>query len=207
MSEELIRDPSEWERIGRGRELQFYAADKDLDRYLRGLPAEFAPFGIVGTTLIKRERLYQHQAFGLALEEWLVSVRDRSQPPLTNYWLWSGTAPRVIPNDGVEGWCAVNGFILLQHGRERDGKREVSRIAHVERVIHLKSGQVHAHTRQAAIFRALRNAIKRDLVFATMHDFKDGRLAEDDRARLMTAAAAELASAGFFDRVPGRRLR
>lgn len=199
-------NPSEWERAGQGRAFQFYATDDDVDRHFRELPPKFGPYGIVGTSLIKGERGYQHQAFTVTPEEWFHSVRHSSQPPLTNYWLWSGVAPSVIPNHAAEGWCGLNGMILLRHGGASGGKREVSCISLLDRVFNPQTGELREHTQQAAVFRALKRAIKRELVFATMHDFKDGRVVEDDQSYLMTPAAAELA-AGYFDRLPGRRLK
>jgi hypothetical protein len=37
-------DPSEWQRQGRGKELQFFATDDEVRGYLKGLPPQHGPY-------------------------------------------------------------------------------------------------------------------------------------------------------------------
>ncbi len=202
-------NPRDWDRAGHGSTLEFYATDEDVERYFRALPAEFAPYGIVGVASVKKEKglLFEEQAFVDDLGAWFARIRQSSSLPKTSYWVWSGEPPRIVSSGTPNHWCAVNGLIDVQHPNVYVGKRGVSRIAIVNKIVHVATGQKHEHRRQSALFRSIKKAIKADLVFSTMHDLRDGRIVEDERARLMTAAAAEFARTGAFDRMPGRRLK
>jgi hypothetical protein len=70
-----IYDPNEWRRRGRGRELQFFATDKEIVQFFQALPTEWGPYYILTIEPVaKNGHRYRYGSFVNSLDEWLSST-------------------------------------------------------------------------------------------------------------------------------------
>lgn len=88
----VITEPSEWRRVGRGSEVQFYATDREIQQWLiNELPTDFAPFSLTCSDMVKSGRQYHEVPFDEPVDE--------RQKPLahipTTVWRGSQTAFQV----------------------------------------------------------------------------------------------------------------
>jgi hypothetical protein len=195
-------DVDEWQRHGRGRELQFFATDDEVRDYLKSLPPEFGPYDLVGSRLVSKGRAYEPEPYVVSIDDFIDNLGESA---VSQAWVRPAAILPAISLEkvAVDAWCSVNGLVLLQHGGwRRERKREASRIAVVDRIVNARSGAVVGLVRQAAVFDALKKRIKRDLKFTSVHTFRDGH-EEESSLQLMTAAAADLARRGYFEARPG----
>lgn len=127
-----------------------------------------------------------------------------------NYWLWSEELTpdlRLEQCERVNGICSHNGLVLVQHGLMRRGAKDRSRIAIIEGVVNLDTGEERRHDGYAKVYRTLRRVIDKHLVYSAVHRFRDGHEEEDDRVQRMTEGAVREYEAGVKYAVrPGRRL-
>lgn len=203
-----LYDPNEWRRVG-GRDLQFFATDDELQAYLHDLAPEFGPYDTLGEDLVENPtgpRPYRREFFVAPIDEHFEKLRLGRRIPMNIFIRPTALVP-VLPvrEIGMEAWCVVNGLILLQHGLTREGKREASRIAISDKIVNEAGERVELKP-QRGIFESLRKWIKKDLAYASILVSRDGH-EEESTLQSMTAAAAQLAREGFFDRRPGRCLR
>jgi hypothetical protein len=214
----IISDVTSWARAGNGLELQFYATDSEVADWLqRFLPTEYAPYFLVGSDLVGSGRKnYAEVPFRFELADFPACAHptDRERP---NFWLLSeritsGLSTATGDRVADTYWC--NGLIELQHGwrlkvkhlRPEISYQQSSRIAILNRIQNLKTGDIRTNeTAYMDIFRLLRRAIKRELVYCTVLNFPDGHKEEDCRTALMTEKAAQAYREGFpFLCAPGR---
>lgn len=200
--------PDQWDRHGLGRELQFFSTDNEMARYLGDLPQQLGPYTILGARPVLVTGGYQQQRFAGPLHDWLKAMTEGEQGTPTDFWVRAAAIMPDIPAMVVEvdKWCAVNGFILVQHGAQRKNKRLVSRIAIVNKIIETATRKVVRMEPQQRLFEVLTSRIQRDLKYTTIHVFKDGH-EEESHLPLMTAAAASLALSGFFSEKAGRPIK
>lgn len=196
----LIEDPKNWMRVGRGRELQFFATDEDVQRWLtEALPQQFAPYLLAGVDKIKEGRSYSDRPFQCSAPELLPCIK-RDGSPRSLFWLASlGLTPELQPERAVNlsAYYSFNGLILLNHGSlvidYRDPARRLhrpaSRITIGERVRHVETGEERFQEGYALIFQALHQHIRRDLLYSSIHYDKQGNEWEDICGSLWTAAA------------------
>jgi hypothetical protein len=180
-------------RVGHGKELQFFAADFELESYLRGLGQARL---LVSDGGDKSPCLLVNSLSG-ELE------RGRWQ-----FWLVpDGLEVPAPPLDAVT--CSLHGCVLLQHGMMRKGgQREASRIAVVDKVRKSDTGAIIKNELGVRLFNQLARMIKKDLTHTTIQVFRDGHEEEDARLQLMTRGAVEAWRNGFaFTRKPGKALR
>ena len=203
-----IYDPAEWCRAGRGLELQFYATDTEVQQWLGSLPTRYGPYTVWGSRLTKQNNKYRRVTFSYSLDEWL-RVPDSTATPDQFFLHAEALMPKLPLGDNVaqhaNEWASLNGLVLVQHGATRSGQQLVSRISMTDRIRNRSTGELKSLKDRTALFGTLRKMIEGQLCFTTVQVFKDGH-EEEDRVQLMTAAAADLAGAGFFVRRPDRRL-
>lgn len=194
---ERLVDPTQWERVGRGRELQFVALDEELQQFvLQSLPGALGPFLFVGADAMPEagregregflERPFMHPIDDLS--GCLAAAADR-----VNLWIWPsvGLPPPPPPGPHVDPVASLSGLVCLQPGVvRRDGKRDIARISVVPQIRHRASGEVRKHPHANAIYAPLARAIEKALRFATVHTFRDGSTHEDRKLVRMTAGAA-----------------
>lgn len=202
-----VFNPLQWHRHTRGRGLEFYATDEEVRQYLEGLPTEFGAYDLAGVKLVPDapgSRRFHHEPLVVTFPDYFDRLDEHGTG---NFWIRSQRLLPALPLDSEDfhRWLGINGAPLLQHGSCRDGKREVSSIGIVDTIANDEGHVVH-HQEQRQIFESLRKRIKKDLAYASILVSRDGH-EEDSTLQAMTAAAAELAREGFFDRKPGRRLR
>lgn len=193
----------EWERV-EGRELQFFALDEELDRWIaEGLPNEFWPYELLTCDMVKvGHREYEERA---AKCDGLSVSLCRTGTDRFSFWIRSRRLSAELLRSAQQrrDW-SLNGLILVQHGFQHRGKRDASRIVIIPKIRNTTTGEVVDHTQHLKVFRALSRRIKADLKHATI--IGEGEKAiEDRKLALMTAAAAEAARDGRirFDRQPG----
>lgn len=201
-------DTSTWHRAGRGSELQFYATDEEVQRYLlEGLPGEHGGYALVGADKVLDDGAYVDRPFEYPITE-LAACMSGGDGYRTNLWIWPRAlvpALRLSDEARVDRMCSLAGLILLQHGFVHKGERDASCIGIVDRVRHVDTGEVVRHVAQRRVYDALASRIRRDLCYSTVRTFPDGRRYEETRQPLMTAGAAALSHAGTrFTRQPGR---
>lgn len=200
-------DPSEWLRAGRGRELQFFATDQEVERWLRELVCEAGPVALLGTFKTKLDRRYFDQPFSVEFDE--AGELENLTLPINTWICVPSLSPELAKGAlaATDATCSLNGLILLQHRLLLGDRYDASRVAIVDRVRSLVTGEVREHRSYSELFSKLRKIIKRDLVYATVQEFPDGRQVEESKLQRMTEGAARQASEGFpFTRAPGRRL-
>jgi hypothetical protein len=216
----LIRDVVDWTKMGRGKEQQFFATDAEVTHWMDAeLIEDYAPYGMV---VVTPERLstgkYIQEPVVYPVSELWNQLGKREQH---SFWLYSKVlstvnfSPEEKNNNLVDRICALNGFILIQHGARLAaplfyGKQDCSRIAIVEKIVNTSSGQTQtlSHKPYYAIYKRLRKAIRKALIYSTIQRFSDGHEEEDRSCQLMTKQAYEEANNGFpFRNSPGRLLR
>src|SRR5437773_2036529 len=115
-----IHEPLSWARVGRGKELQFFATDDDVQNWLQKfLPAEFAPYYLVGSDLEKvAKRTFRQTPFRFHLSEFPTCL-CRADKQRFNFWLLSEQLTpdfKLRVGDPISNLCGSNGLVLLQHG-------------------------------------------------------------------------------------------
>jgi hypothetical protein len=212
-----IENLDRWERVGRGRTLQFFATDEEVQGWLvHALPPEYAPYHLVGVDIVKEDRLYVEQPFMCEISALLQCMQGLEEPRY-DFWIWSEILTSTLPLQGgawLTKFFSFNGLINLQHGSMirdySDPSRRICRAASsiglVDRVRNLDTGEERHHEGYLRIYKALHKTIKKALVYSSIIRFPDGHEEEDTHLR-MTEAAVHSCQAGFpFINAPGRLL-
>src|SRR5216683_1076005 len=122
-----IVDTHRWTRAGKGRELQFFASDAEVQDWLnRGLPARYAPYRLVGSDSVKEDADYIEQPFQCAVTD-LVPCMRAGNGRRWRFWILSDhlSAGLVLERGGaVDMLCSYNGLVELQHGLKTELGRE-----------------------------------------------------------------------------------
>jgi hypothetical protein len=209
----IIYDVDQWCRVGRGKELQFFATDSEVQEWLlRCLPSANRPYSLVGEDLIPFDkRHYAPKPFRFELSEFPQCVYRSTGDTRFNFWIHSDRLTpglRLDQRASPGAICSLNGLLLLQHGSCLDGRRDASRIAIVDRVQHAITGETRHYYDYLVVFKHLRKIIRRALIYSSMQTFADGHIEEDTSLQLMTDGAVRSHHAGFrFTNEPGRRIR
>lgn len=208
---EDVSSPREWVRVGRGKELQFFATDQDIEEWLSdGLASEYQPYEAVE---IRSDELSSAPA---ARRIPLASLANHlaTRPDFANVWLRSRAIPDTFKLEEVdatqlEDACACNGYVILQHGLMFRGKKDVSRIAIIEEIAHAANPELRIkHAEYRKVFRSLARRIEQGLAYGTVWTYPDGRREQDDRLQRWTEGAVREAQRGvIFVNAPGRRLK
>lgn len=199
-----------WSRVG-GRELQFIATDEDVHRWLsEGLPDEYKPYELIGLDVDQMTKSnHRAMVFAFPTDDFLSSRANASGR--SNFWISSRQKNGGLERDNgpwYTKYYSFNGLIQLTHGGMRGDKKEISRIAVVDKVRNLISNEIRESKSSAKIFRALKRRIQRDLIYSSICDFADGSREEDKTLVLMTQCAWEECSAGIkYERLAGHRMK
>lgn len=205
--------PDNWHRSGRGAELQFFATDEEVRRWLESLPTKFGR-----CTLLYESQSDRAPAKGsyqvCPLDDWLRSLSGSETSraiPFSQFFLQAEALTPVIPHIGktftdVNALAVINGLMLVQHGATRSGRRLASRVAVARSITNNVTGEVRDLSDRTLIFDELRRRIRKALAHTSLQVFRDGH-EEEDRVQMMTDAAADLARTGFFSRKPGAPVR
>jgi hypothetical protein len=172
-----------WYRVG-GSRFDFYATDDEIAEWLlETLPADFAPYAIIGAEWVEEERRWQPFEYPLAQTREAFS-RHRG----ANFWIRSDQVSPSVRGDDQVG-VAYGGLILVQLGFEReDGRIEDARIAVVDRLRHEVTGEERRQPEYRRIFDRLRRSLRKRAVVETIRTRPDGGT---DRSSPMTPRAAE----------------
>lgn len=219
MKNQFIQDPTEWVRLGRGKNRQFFATDDEVQTWLlEGLPKQYAPYELIVVDRVKHATSYIDQAFAYQVEALSQCLHDASQPRY-EVWIRSKCLTPEIPIwSGVQldHVLSFNGLVLLQHGlmiRDRRTAsaplcRDVSRIAIVDKVQHRVTGEIREYKEYVNIYTSLDKVIRRALVYSSIVWDMQGNESEDTRLQLWTEGAVTSYHAGVrYVHRPGRRLR
>jgi hypothetical protein len=203
-------DPARWKRAGSGRELQFFATDEEVQSCLEsGLPPELGPWTVAAVDIVRSGRSFGRELFFCAPAEFSAAIappdRDRS-----SFWIVSERlSPMLldVPADSFEDSANICGVPVLQHGVKFDGRHDASRLAIVDRVQHVDTGEARTHASYLRVFQSLCEALRALLVYSTVYTFPDGHAEKDDRNTLMSSGVAEGVRAGaLYTRNPGHLL-
>jgi len=213
-TQQQIYDGKDWTRAG-GKELQFYATDSEVEQWiLNFLPEEFGPYRLVGSTLVKRERIYVQDPFDFALTDFNKARGEE----ISDFWI---LARSLTPEfnfkigDPIGLTCSINGLILLQlgsviqvqRGSAIEWRKDSSRIAITDKIINNNSDQIVYHSDYLTIYKHLAKRIKPLLKYSTILTFKDGSEEEDETLALMTEGVVAECQAGVkYLARPGRLL-
>lgn len=215
----LINEPNRWTRAGRGKTLQFFAVDQEVQRWLlENLPSEYAPYDLITFDRIQDGQGYMDHAFSCGIEALSQCLNPPPQPRY-NVWIRSQTLTPQIPvwrGFMLEQFFSYNGLVLLQHGlMVRDSRtspermcREVSRIGIVDRIQHQVSGEIREHKEYLRIYKSLHKAIAKELVYSSIIWDVDGHEMEDTRTDLWTEGAVQSYRSGSaFIHRPGNVIK
>jgi hypothetical protein len=218
IKEPITEDLDNWNRIGRGRTLQFFATDDEVQHWLKtALPPEYAPYTLVGTDKVRVDRRrYIDQPFRCELVE-LVQCMHAIQTPRYNFWILSEVlTPGLLlePRPGVDRILSFNGLILLQHGLMlkdyRDPiqsiKQDASSIGIVDRVVNLKTGEERFYEDYSKIYEQLHKTISKDLIYSSIVSFREGGEKETLLKRMTEGAVRNYQSGFPLMNRPGRLL-
>jgi hypothetical protein len=175
-----------WQRVG-GRRLQFYATDDEIAEWLlEMLPPRFGPYSV----------LAQEWAAGdwRTFEQPIKDIRDFfADHRNANFWIRSRVlSPGLVaeelsaPEDNKR--LSFRGLILIQLGRDFDGRLDEASIGIVDRIRHETTGRERRRHEYLRIFDRLRRSMRKRLVVETVRTLPDGTTTEDWR---MTARAAD----------------
>lgn len=200
-----VYSEQDWFKAG-GRELQFFALDEEVDRWLaEGLPKEYWPYELLTFDLVQVERR-KYRERRMRCED--LSVSRYRQEGRDSLWLISRRlSPRLLASVNTSAECSLSGLISIQPGVGLRSGLQSSRISIVSRVWHKTTGEISEHGDYLKIFRTLSRRIKKDLTHATV--LGEGEKAIVLRNPAMTTAAREAALAGRvqFQYRPGPPLR
>ena len=217
----FIENPDGWFRLGRGKSLQFFATDEEVQQWLNeALPSEYAPYFLVSTDLVKEGKDYVQSPFQCDIADFLKCQREKAAKRRINFWIWSKIlTPDLSLRHGtwVTAALSLNGLVHLQHGSifaPQKGAdpahtlyRDVSSIGLVHRVQHVETGEIRVYEDYLRVFEKLRRRIKKSLVYSSIMSI-DGQKEELTDFPLMTEGAARSHETGVpFIYAPGQRIR
>jgi len=206
-------DIDNWYGCGRGRRLDFYATDDELQEWLlRHLPAEYEPYRLLA--VIPRQQ--SRRVWIWSTSQWDISelrqvVDDGWGAGFINLWIWSMSLTPGLPigisdrYGRLDDLCGMNGLVNLQRLTRGDGAREPLSMSILPTFVNVRTRRRLQHKEYLQIFEKLRKAIKRQLVYSSIHVFPDGRQLEDSRCPRMTEAAVRAYRSGArLANLPGR---
>lgn len=207
-----------WIRVTRGKELQFFATDQEVEAWLNhALPPLYSPYQLIGVDKVQVGQTYVEYPFYCEVGSLLECMKE-SVAPRYNFWIWSKKlTPKLslTPATNITRLLSFQGLVLLQHGMmlhdrtdpTRLLRRAASRIAIVDRIKNIVTGQIIRHDGYLEIYRALYNVISKALVYSSLVRFPDGHIEEDTRLQRMTEGAVRSYEAGYpLMNKPGRLL-
>jgi hypothetical protein len=216
MVQKVITDIDNWQRVGRGRTIQFYATDEEVySWFIDYLPAEYGPYYVVASIKGKDRHSALKEPARVPLSALIDLMRD-SKNLSFNYWIGAEKLTPDLPLDqDIDAMCSYNGLVLLQHGlilrnhldHSTTECRDVSRIAVTSRVKSLSSGELREHAEYLKIYNRVHRVVSRHLIYSTIIRYKDGR-EEETRLYRMTEGAVQSYNSGFpFCSKPGRLIK
>jgi hypothetical protein len=212
-TQQPIYDVDNWYRIGKGRVLQFFATDDEVQEWLLTmLPSEYGPYTLVGADLVRVEKKkYVEKGFEFDITELKQAIYE-IEYPRWQYWLRSKvlTPELDFSRQKIITWVlSYTGLVGLHHGGYiKNMGRDASSIGIVDTVSNKSTGEVIKHSEYLKIFNILARQIKKHLCYSSFWKFKNGTEREDFKLQLMTEKAVQAYEAGFqFKNRPGRRLK
>jgi len=175
----ITEDVDSWFRLGRGHGFEFYATDNEVQEWLLTiLPAEYAPYRLVGADSIKEGRIYVEHPFSCKVGEFL-QCRQAVGELRTQFWLLSTVLTPALPlqpGAWLTAMYSYNGLINIQHGwmqrdpvhRTRPLAKTVSAIGLVDRVYHRDTNEVRRHEAYLHLFNIMKRAIRKSLVYTSL---------------------------------------
>jgi hypothetical protein len=210
--ERTIYDVDNWYRVGRGKVLQFFATDDEVQEWLLTmLPSGYGPYTLVGADLVKVDKKrYVEKGFEFDITGFKKAIYEK-ECPRWQYWIRSKvlTPELDFSRHKMITWIlSYSGLVGLDHGSFVKGMgRDASSIAIVEKVANKETGEIIKHKEYLKIYKILARQIKNQLCYSSFWKFKNGTEREDFKLQLMTEKAVEAYKSGFvFKNRPGRRI-
>ncbi len=205
----------QWVRTTPGLSIQFFALCEELQGWIMEcLPPDLGPYALVTVT----PRTIQQSVQVWVARQWrLWELRDIVSfgwgKDFVHLWLVSNTLTPVLPieisdnENTIVRVYALNGFVNLQRFVGVDGALGALSVGMVHKFVNVQTHMVIEHTGYVRVFEDLRRAIKKKLVYSSIHVFPDGSRFEETRFQRMTAGAVEAYKSGVrFANLPGRYL-
>lgn len=189
-----LLEPERLGRVGRGRQLEFYATDRDVETWLlESLPERLAPY----TVITEQNRLDGQRVVSTlreaSLSDTMATAAAETIRLTHRFWIRSHALhPERIDLSSVTDLSLLhlNGLPYLDHGARRpDGRLAASCLQHLPEVVDLRRGLKLAHDDYASVFRALRHRIRRSLTHLVTIQFPSGKTWTSE-SNLMTDDAA-----------------
>jgi hypothetical protein len=211
-----IYDVDSWSRVGRGRVLQFFATDDEVQEWLLcALPAEYEPYTLVGADLVQVEKKkFVEKGFEFDIDE-LKKAMYEGDKIRWQYWIRSKviTPELDFSRHKMISWIlSYSGLVGLQHGSYNKNKwvegQSASSIGIVDQIKNDETGEKVHHKEYVNVFRKLNREIKKHLCYSSFWKYKDGSEREDKKLRLMTQAVVDQYHQGAkFTNRPGNRIK
>jgi len=205
---QILYDTNTWFRTSRGKVLQFYALDEEVEVALSdALLSKYGPYIIAGSVMVKQDKRYIQEAFFCGLEEF----RELRKKGLWKFFVLSKELTpdlKVAPGDDVSAILSLNGLVNLQQGLITKGKWCDSSIGVVNRVANSVTNEGLYHEGYVEIFNALKRRLKKILVYTTVSTWLTGERHES-KSILMSEGFAEKCRRGEIIAwaSPGRPLK
>lgn len=182
MAADLLTSTKGWHRPG-GHRLDFFAARDELQALVDlGLPDALAPWHLTGADLVPRpdqpDRYYEVPWTSADLDL-ATAARTPSGRARTNLFIWSeqltrGELPRE-PGIAYETLCSLNGFLLVQPGRQDDLARfRPSALCIVDRSVNATTGEERRYPEYLRVYHRLCRLIRRRLIAPSVQTSPDG---------------------------------
>jgi hypothetical protein len=197
MSGDTLLSPEEWERVGTGRQLEFFATDPEIQRFLHeGLPADPELYALVSVKYDVSDTRLEHYSV-TQLDGFVAAVHQGSR----DFWIVEAHC-----RPGVEAWLndeqenrlaflTVNGFCLIQPCAVFEKRLDSARIAVIDKARN-GIGKVIHHTKRRQIYVSLAKHIRRNLLYTAIKVDVDGTQ-EESAEPLITAGVASEIQAGI----------
>jgi hypothetical protein len=173
----MLMQREDWERAGRGRSLQFFATDEEVERLLSDvLPEEYEPFLLVGVDVCRQGDGYVRRPFEFKIRDFRLAL-ESPQGRRWSFFLGSGRLTPQLRADELpadEAVFSLSGLVHLQHGRQHRGLWTESSIGVVDRVRNIDTGEVREHERYLGIYKTLESASRKILKYPAIQKFADG---------------------------------
>lgn len=212
--QKLVCSVNKWRRLGRGRVLQFFATDDEVQQWLlEGLSKKWAPYTLVVVDFTGYGESHMEKGVEFGIEELKRAMYELYEVKW-QFWIRSMVITPELdlsPHRRLTRMFSCIGLVELQHGSYNKNRwvegQNASSIGIVDKVINDATDKVIEHKDYLKVFNALKKRIKKDLCYSSFWKYKDGSEYEDFKSRLMTEGAIKAYENGMkFVNRPGRQL-
>lgn len=186
----LISVAGDWARYSRGRGIDFYATDEEVESVLKEcLLPRYAPYLLVGSSSVKEGAKYIQKPFSFEVEQFS-ELRRRGE------WHFFFRSMKITPEmrfsygEDVSAIMSLSGLVHLQHGSMNGKRWSASSIGIVDKVENTQTHELMLHKEYLEVFYALKKGIRKLLLYPTVKMYSDGRVFKS-KSVLMSQRMAE----------------